>query len=31
MLTLKFPEIATSGNQVLIDGLIAEGWVLQTE
>jgi len=31
MLTLKFPEKATSGNQVLIDGLIAEGWVLQTE
>ena len=30
MLSLKFPENATSNNQVLIDGFVAEGWVLES-
>ncbi len=30
-LALSFPENATSGNQVLIDKRVAEGWVLETE
>ena len=30
-LALKFPEHATSNNQVLVDRLVAEGWVLETE
>jgi hypothetical protein len=31
MLALKFPDHATSANQVLIEKVIAEGWVLETE
>jgi len=31
ILALKFPENATSANQVLIEECIAEGWVLETE
>ena len=31
MLALKFPENATSDNQVLIEKFVAEGWVLETE
>ena len=31
MLALKFPENATSHNQVIIEKFIAEGWVLETE
>ena len=30
-LALKFPEHATSNNQVLIENLVAAGWVLETE
>jgi len=31
MLALKFPESATSHNQVIIEKFIADGWVLETE
>ena len=31
MLSLKFPENAASNNQVLIEKLVAEGWVLESE
>jgi hypothetical protein len=31
MLALKFPENATSNNQVLIEKIVAEGWVLESE
>jgi hypothetical protein len=30
-LALRFPEDASSSNQVIIDGFVAEGWVLETE
>lgn len=31
VLRLRFPESATSGEQVLIDEILAEGWVLESE
>jgi hypothetical protein len=31
MLALKFPANAASGNQVLIEQCLADGWVLETE
>lgn len=31
MLTLQFPENATSRDQVIIGSIVAEGWVLETE
>ncbi|MEI6176283.1 MAG: hypothetical protein WCS43_05275, partial [Verrucomicrobiota bacterium] len=30
-LALRFPEDALSSNQVIIDGFVSEGWVLETE
>jgi hypothetical protein len=31
VLRLRFPESATSGDQVVIDAILAEGWVLESE
>ena len=31
ILALRFPENAASNNQVLIDRIITEGWVLEKE
>lgn len=31
ILALKFPAAATSNNQVLVDQVVAEGWVLESE